>query len=165
LLQLVGEGKFGCLLLKFGKLVLILGDLLQCGLDELALHVTHGDGEFVDLEIAEDDFALQEEHFSLKGVPLVEILLADFLEVLGGGIIDVSLGATALGDHAETLLGLAFLLQLQLLGCLLSQEGSQLLLALGGHETLLLGHFDGELSPEEEERQRSPSTPRRMSRY
>merc|ERR1719337_842577 len=50
LLQLVGKGKLGSLLLQ---------------LDELALHVTDGDGELVDLEIAEDDLTLQEEHLAL----------------------------------------------------------------------------------------------------
>merc|ERR1712203_953378 len=65
LLQLVGKGKLGRLLLQLGELVLVLGDLLQGGLDELALHVTDRDGELVDLEVAEDDLALQEEHLSL----------------------------------------------------------------------------------------------------
>ena len=32
-------------------LVLVLGDLRQGGLDEVALHVTDGDGELVDLEL------------------------------------------------------------------------------------------------------------------
>ena len=45
-----------------GKLVLVLGDLLQGVLDELALHVTDGDGELVDLEVAEDDLGLQVVH-------------------------------------------------------------------------------------------------------
>merc|ERR1712226_1455230 len=64
LLQLVGKGKLGSLLLQLGELVLVLGDLLQGGLDELALHVTDRDGELVDLEVAEDDLALQEEHLA-----------------------------------------------------------------------------------------------------
>ena len=51
LLQLVGKGKLGSLLLQLGELVLVLGDLLQGGLDELALHVTDGDGELVDLGV------------------------------------------------------------------------------------------------------------------
>merc|ERR1719295_256967 len=76
LLQLVGKGKLGSLLLQLGELVLVLGDLLQGGLDELALHVTDGDGELVDLEVAEDDLTLQEEHLALEAVPLVEVLLA-----------------------------------------------------------------------------------------
>ena len=45
-----------------GKLVLVLGDLLQGVLDELALHVTDGDGELVDLEVAEDDLGVQVVH-------------------------------------------------------------------------------------------------------
>ena len=61
-LQLVGKGKLGSLLLQLGKLVLVLGDLLQGVLDELALHVTDGDGELVDLEVAEDDLGLQVVH-------------------------------------------------------------------------------------------------------
>merc|ERR1711872_974661 len=64
LLQLVGKGELGCLLLQFGELVLVLGDLLEGGLDELAL---------------------QEEHLSLEAVPLVEVLLADLLQVVHGG--------------------------------------------------------------------------------
>merc|ERR1719206_1606516 len=36
------------------------------GLDELALHVTDGDGELVDLKVTEDNFTLEEEHLSLK---------------------------------------------------------------------------------------------------
>jgi len=148
LFELVGEGELGCLLLQFGKLVLVLGDLLECGLDELALHVTHGDGELVDLEVAEDDFTLQEEHLSLEAVPFIKVLLADFLEVIGGGAVEVSLGSDALSNDLETCLSLAFLLLFELLCSLLPQEGSQLLLALGGHESLLLGHLDGELGPE-----------------
>jgi len=65
LFQLVGEGELGSLLLQLGELVLVLGDLLESGFDELALHVTDGDGEFIDLEVAEDDLALEEEHLSL----------------------------------------------------------------------------------------------------
>ena len=45
-----------------------------------------------------------------------------------------------LGDDTEPLLGLALLLLLQLLGGLLAEESPQLLLPLGGHESLLLGH-------------------------
>merc|ERR1712089_6280 len=44
LFQLVGEGKLGCLLLQFCEFVLVLWYLLQGGFDELALHVTDGDG-------------------------------------------------------------------------------------------------------------------------
>ena len=66
-------------------LVLVLGDLRQGGLDEVALHVTDGDGELVDLEVAEDDLGLQEEHLALEAVPFVEVLLADLLQVVHGG--------------------------------------------------------------------------------
>ena len=93
LLQLVGKGELGCLLLQLGELVLVLGDLLEGGLDELALHVTDGDGELVDLEVAEDDLALQEEHLGLQLVPLVKVLLADLLQVVHGGIVNVSLSS------------------------------------------------------------------------
>ena len=147
LLQLVGKGELGCLLLQLGELVLVLGDLLEGGLDELALHVTDGDGELVDLEVAEDDLALQEEHLSLEAVPLVEVLLADLLQVVHGGGVKVGLGAAPLGDHPEPLLGLPLLLLLQLLSGLLPEQGPQLLLPLGGHESLLLGHGDGVLLP------------------
>ena len=85
LLQLVGEGELGRLLLQLGELVLVLGDLLQGVLDELALHVTDRDGELVDLEVAEDDLALQEELLALEAVPLVEVMLADLLQVVHGG--------------------------------------------------------------------------------
>ena len=54
-LELVAKGKLGNLLLHLGELVIILRDPLQDVLDELALHVTDGDGE---LEVAEDDLAL-----------------------------------------------------------------------------------------------------------
>ena len=54
-LELVGEGELGRLLLQLGELVLVLGDLLEGGLDELALHVAHGHVELVDLEVAEDN--------------------------------------------------------------------------------------------------------------
>merc|ERR1719500_1945724 len=143
LLQLVGKGKLGSLLLQLGELVLVLGDLLQGGLDELALHVTDRDGELVDLEVAEDDLALQEEHLALEAVPLVEVLLADLLQVVHGGGVKVGLGATPLGDHPQPLLCLPLLL----LRCLLPEQGPQLLLPLGGHESLLLGHGDGFLLP------------------
>merc|ERR1711973_720017 len=140
LLQLVGEGKLGGLLLELGKLVLVLADLLEGGLDELALHVGDGDGELVDLEVAEDHLSLQEEHLSLESVPLVKVLLADLLEVVDVGVLKVGLGAAPLGDDAETLLSLPLLLLLQLLSGLLTQEGTQLLLALRSHESLLLCH-------------------------
>ena len=139
-LQLVGEGKLGGLLLQFGELVLVLGDLLEGWLDELALHVTDGDGELVDLEVAEDDLTLEEEHLSLQLVPLVKVLLADLLEVINGGVVNVSLGSASLGNDTESLLGLALLLLLQLLSGLLTKKSSELLLTLWGHESLLLGH-------------------------
>ena len=41
-LELVSKGKLDSLLLHLGKLVLVLGDLRQGGLDEVALHA--GDG-------------------------------------------------------------------------------------------------------------------------
>merc|ERR1711992_178309 len=68
------------------------------------------------------------------------LVLADLLQVVHGGIVNVSLGSAPLGDDAEPLLGLALLLLLQLLGGLLAEESPQLLLPLGGHESLLLGH-------------------------
>jgi len=142
-LQLVGEGELGGLFLQFGELVLVLGDLLEGWLDELALHVTDGDGELVDLEVAEDDLALEEEHLSLQLVPLVEVSLADLLEVIHGGVVNVSLGAASLGNDTESLLSLALLLLLQLLGGLLTEKSPELLLPLGGHKSLLLGHDGG----------------------
>merc|ERR1712212_165691 len=141
-LQLVGKSKFGSLFLELGKFVFVFGDLLEGGLDELALHVTDGDGELVDLKVTEDNFTLKEEHLSPKRVPLVKILLADFLQLIGGGIFKISFGSTTLSNDTETLLGFALLLLLQLLSCLLAEEGAQLLLALGGHESLLLSHLD-----------------------
>ena len=48
-LELVSKGKLDSLLLHLGKPVLVLGDLRQGGLDEVALHA--GDGELVDLEL------------------------------------------------------------------------------------------------------------------
>ena len=143
LLELVGEGKLGRLLLQLGELVLVLAHLLERGLDELALHVADGDGELVDLEVAEDDLALQEEHLALQAVPLVKVLLADLLQVVRARLVDVGLGAAALGDDAQALLRLALLLLLQLLGRLLAEEGAQLLLPLRGHESLLLRHAGG----------------------
>jgi len=141
-LQLIGESKLGCFLLKLGKFVLILGHLLEGGLDELALHVTDGDGELVDLKITEDDLTLEEEHFSFKGVPFVEVLLADLLELVCGSVVEISFGSTALGNDTETLLSFSLLFLLQLLSCLLAKQGAELLLALRGHESLLLSHFD-----------------------
>jgi len=142
LLKLVGEGELCGLLLQFGELVLVLGDLLEGRLDELSLHVTDGDGEFVDLQVPENDLPLQEEHLPLQAVPLVEVLLADLLEVVLGGGLKVGLGSTSLGDHTETFLGLPLLLLLEFLGSLLPEESTELLLPLRGHESLLLGHGD-----------------------
>jgi len=141
LLQLVGKRKLGGLLLQLGELVLVLAHLFQGGLNELALHVGDGDGELVDLEVAEDDLALQEEHLSLEAVPLVKVGLADLLEIVDGGRVELGLGAAALGNDAEPLLRLPLLLLLQLLGRLLPEQRAQLLLALGGHEALLLCHL------------------------
>ena len=121
-LELVGEGKLGGLLLELGELVLVLGHLLEGGLDELALHVADGHVELVDLEVAEDDLALQEEHLALEVVPLVEVVLDDLLEVIVAGVVDVLLGAAPLRDDPLPLGGLALLLLLQLLGRLLPQE-------------------------------------------
>jgi len=38
-LELVCERELGCLFLELGKFVFVLGDLLEGGLDEFALHV------------------------------------------------------------------------------------------------------------------------------
>merc|ERR1712140_18929 len=65
-LELVGKSKLGSLLLQLGKLVLVLGDLLEGRLDELALHVADGDGELVDLQVSQDDLTLEEEHLGLE---------------------------------------------------------------------------------------------------
>jgi len=139
-LELVGKSKLGSLLLQLGELVLVLGDLLQARLDELALHVTDGDGELVDLQISQDDLTLKEEHLGLELIPLVKVALADLLEVVHGRVVDVSLGAAPLGNDTEPLLSLALLLLLQLLGGLLTEKSPELLLPLGGHKSLLLGH-------------------------
>merc|ERR1712212_1093379 len=141
-LQLVGKSKLGSLFLELGKFVFVFGHLLEGGLDELALHVTDGDGELVDLKVTEDNFTLKEEHLSLKRVPLVEILLADFLQLICGGVFKISFGSTTFSNDTETLLGFALLLLLQLFSCLLAEEGAELLLALRSHESLLLSHFD-----------------------
>jgi len=142
-LELVGKSELGSLLLQFGKLVLVLGDLLEGRLDELALHVTDGDGELVNLQISQDDLTLEEEHLGLELVPLVEVSLADLLKVIDGGVVDVGLGAAPLGNDTEPLLSLALLLLLQLLGGLLTEKSPELLLPLGGHKSLLLGHDGG----------------------
>merc|ERR1719206_1112779 len=63
-LQLVSKSKLGSLFLELGKLVFVFGHLLEGGLDELALHVTDGDGELVDLKgkfIKPEMFFLQRE--------------------------------------------------------------------------------------------------------
>ena len=73
-LELAAKGKLANLLLHLGELVLVLRDPPQDVLDELALRVTDGDGE---LEVAEDDLALQEER--LETVPFVKVLLADLV--------------------------------------------------------------------------------------
>ena len=39
------------LLLQLGELVLVLGDLLEGGLDVLALEVVHGDVELADVDV------------------------------------------------------------------------------------------------------------------
>merc|ERR1719264_651758 len=89
----------------------------------------------------------RKKHLTLEAVPLVEVLLADLLQVVHGGGAKVGLGATPLGDHPQPLLCLPLLLLLQLLRGLLPEQGPQLLLPLGGHESLLLGHGDGVLLP------------------
>jgi len=142
-LELVCEREFGSLFLELGKLVLVFGDLLECGLDELALHVRDGHVELVDLEVSEDDFSLQEEHFSFQVVPLVEVVLDDLFELVFAGVLDVLLGSAALADDPLALGRFPLLFLLQLLGGLLSQQSPQLLLALGGHESLLLSHCAG----------------------
>merc|ERR1711974_524067 len=141
-LELVGKGKLGRLLLELGELVFILGDLLEGGLDELALHVGHGHVKLIDAEIAQDDLALQEEHLALEVVPLIEELGADLLEVVDGGGLEILLGPAPLADHPLPLGGLPLLLLLELLDGLLPQEGPELLLPLGGHKPLLLRHGD-----------------------
>jgi len=138
--ELVRERELGSLFLELGELVLVLGDLLEGGLDELSLHVRDGHVELVDLEVPEDDLPLEEEHLSFQVVPLVKVLLDNLLELVLAGVLDVLLGAASLGDDPLPLGCFPLLLLLQLLGSLLSQQGPQFLLPLGGHETLLLGH-------------------------
>jgi len=146
-LQLVGEGKLGGLLLQLGELVLVLGHLFQRGLDELALHVADGHVELIDLEIAENDLALQKEHFSFQVEPLVKVLFDDCLELVIGGVVDVLFDAAPLGDDPLALGGLPLLFLLQLLGGLFTQQSTELLLPLGSHESLLLGHLETQGPP------------------
>jgi len=94
------------------------------------------------LEVSEDDFSLQEEHFSLQVVPLVEVVLDNLLELVFAGVLNVLLGSASLADDPLAFSRLPLLLLFQLLSCLLSQQCPELLLALGGHESLLLGHCD-----------------------
>merc|ERR1712156_383595 len=103
------------------------------------------DGELVDLEVTEDDLTLQEEHLSLQFVPFVKGLLADLLQIVNGCIFDVSLGSTTLSNDTESFLGFALLLLLQLLSGLLAEKSTELLLTLGGHKSLLLGHDESVL--------------------
>merc|ERR1712226_40907 len=97
------------------------------------------------MKVTEDDLALQEEHLGLQFVPFVKVLLADLLQIIHGGIPNVSLGAAALSNDTESFLGFALLLLLQLLGGLLAEKSSELLLTLGGHKSLLLGHDESVL--------------------
>merc|ERR1712018_353166 len=99
----------------------------------------------VDLKVTEDDLALQEEHLGLQFVPFVKVLLADLLQIIHGGILNVSLGSAALSNDTESFLSFALLLLLQLLSGLLAEKSSELLLTLGGHKSLLLGHDESVL--------------------
>ena len=57
-----------------------------------------------ELEVAEDDLALQEEYLALETVPLVKVLLADLVQVvhdgdlLGNGVNLLDDGVNLLGD-------------------------------------------------------------------
>merc|ERR1712018_227561 len=99
----------------------------------------------VDLKVTEDDLALQEEHLGLQFVPFVKVLLADLLQIINGGILNVSLGSAALSNDTESFLSFALLLLLQLLSGLLAEKSTELLLTLGGHKSLLLGHDESVL--------------------
>jgi len=145
--ELVREGELGGLLLELGELVFVLGDLLEGGLDELALHVRDGHVELVDLEVAEDDLALQEEHLALQVEPFVEVLLDDLLELVVGGVVDILLDAAPLGNDPLAFGGFSLLLFLQLLGGLFTQQSTELLLPLGSHESLLLSHLETQGPP------------------
>jgi len=140
-LQLVGEGEFRRLLLQLGEFILVLGHLLQRRLDELALHVADRHVELVDLQVPQDDLALQEEHLALQIEPLVKVLLDDLLQLVVGGVVDVLLDAAPLGYDPLALGGFPLLFLLQLLGGLFTQQSTELLLPLGGHESLLLCHL------------------------
>merc|ERR1712080_814914 len=145
-LQLVGEGELRRLLLQLSELVLVLGHLLQRRLDELALHVADRHVELVDLQVPQDDLALQEEHLAFQVEPLVKVLLDDLLQLLVGGVVDVLLDAAPLGYDPLALSGFPLLLLLQLLGGLFTQQSTELLLPLGGHESPHLRHDDALLS-------------------
>merc|ERR1712062_448451 len=71
--------------------------------------------------------------------------LADLLQIVNGCIFDVSLGSTTLSNDTESFLGFALLLLLQLLSGLLAEKSTELLLTLGGHKSLLLGHDESVL--------------------
>merc|ERR1719323_287906 len=146
-LELVSECKLGGLLLQFGELILVLGHLFQCGFDELALHVAHRHVELIDLEVAQNDLALQEEHFSLQVEPFVKVLFDNVLELLIGGVVNVLLDATPFGNDPLALGSLPFLFLLQLLGGLFTQQSTELLLPLGSHESLLLSHLETQGPP------------------
>jgi len=146
-LQLVGERELGGLLLQFGKLIFVFGHLFERGLDELALHVADGHVELIDLQVAQDDLALQKEHFALQIEPLVKVLFDDVLELLVRGVVDVLLDTAPLGDDPLALGCLPLLFLLQLLGGLFTQQSTELLLPLGSHESLLLCHLETQGPP------------------
>jgi len=146
-LQLVGERELGGLLLQFGKLIFVFGHLFQRGLDELALHVADRHVELIDLQVAQDDLALQKEHFALQIEPLVKVLFDDVLELLVRGVVDVLLDSAPLGNDPLALGCLPLLFLLQLLGGLFTQQSTELLLPLGSHESLLLCHLETQGPP------------------
>merc|ERR1712154_565567 len=87
----------------------------------------------------------RKNHLGLQFVPFVEVLLADLLQIVDRGVVNVSLSSTSLSNDTESFLGFALLLLLQLLGGLLAEKSPELLLALGGHKSLLLGHGESVL--------------------
>merc|ERR1712107_811982 len=84
--------------------------------------------------------SLWRKNISASSLYHLSKFLADLLEIINTSVVNVSLGSASLSDDSQSLLGLALLLLLQLLGSLLPEQSPQLLLALGGHESLLLGH-------------------------
>merc|ERR1711900_126768 len=102
-LQLVSEVELGSLLLELCKLVLVLGNLFQCRLDEFSSQIIDGNVELVNLKPSFPDFEFHVILLRLALIHAVKVLFADLLQCIFTGALQILWLAAPLVNHLPPL--------------------------------------------------------------